>query len=320
MPHFRTDPLTGRRVVIAQGRAGRPNEFVKLSPQELSTTRLDDCPFCAGNEAQTPPALMQLGVGNDWRCRVAPNKYPVCAPPEEHGRPNTLAGAHEVVIECRDHLQNSTQLGKQGLANVLGVWAARLNHWRTDERFPFRMVFRNVGPSAGASLSHLHSQLVALPQISQQQELEHRNVLATDNPVSAWRQWLNAQLDGDHRLIAQSESFVVFCPRVPRGPFEFSVMPQQRSPWFEDDLSEPAAQQQLAALLQPVLERLEQRILPAGYNMVLHTAPNAAEYADLAWWRLEVLPRTASLAGFELGTGVYLSTMSPEDAAAELRG
>ena len=121
------------------------------------------------------------------------------------------------------------------------------------------------------------------------------------------------------RRVVESERFEVFCPRVCRGPLETWVMPRERSPWFEEDLADPHARAQLAALLMPVIERLEARIAPAGYNLMVTTSPVAAAHADVSCWRLEIVPRVASLAGFELGSGAYLSTLSPEDAAAELR-
>ena len=190
MAELRTDPLTGRSVVIASNRAGRPNEFRPSRPRDPSPSYHADCPFCAGNEHQTPESL--LTVGDPWRRRVVNNKYPLCAPP---GTPDAFCGAHEVIIESREHLQTTSELGVEGLEEVLGVYAQRLNHWRDDPRLPFRMVFKNVGPSAGASLSHLHSQFVALPQLSPQMktELGQRARLPVA-PIRLDAHWLEDQL------------------------------------------------------------------------------------------------------------------------------
>lgn len=317
VPQLYTDPLTGRRVVIAQDRAGRPNEFAKGRPEApRDTAPRADCPFCPGNEEHTPPTLLQLGEGAAWRRRVIANKYPMCAAPPQHGDPGVLAGAHEVIIESPHHVLGTAELGVEGLAEVLAVYAARLQHWRDDPRFPFRLVFKNVGPTGGASLAHLHSQFMALPHLSVQLQQEQENIARTNAPPQAWPRWLEEQLSDGRRLVAQDDRFVVFCPRVSRGPLETWVMPRERAPWFEETPDLGA----LARLLLPVIARLEHRIAPAGYNMMLVTAPVAAEYADVMHWRLELLPRVASLAGFELATSVYLNTMTAADSAAELRG
>lgn len=323
MSELRTDPLTGRSVVVARHRASRPNEFRarQAADQDQPPAYQPDCPFCQGNEGSTPPPLYEVADHHgQWTCRVVPNKYPVCVSPEQAHTSDEFSGTHEVIIESREHLIVTSQLGAGGLAEVLGVYAARLNHWRDDARFPFRLLFKNVGPSAGASLSHLHSQFMALPHISTQMAVEMANVRATEQPEKAWRRWIEDELSDGSRWVAQSDHFVLFCPRVGRGPLETWVMPREQSPWFEESLNDELRCAELAQLMLPVVQRLEGLIAPSGYNIILSTSPVADEYASVGWWRLEIVPRMASLAGFELGTGMFINTVAPGEAAAAIRG
>lgn len=317
MNELRSDPLTGRTVLYASGRAGRPNDFAPAALDAGGGSPPADCPFCAGHESLTPPALAErVGPDGRWRQRVVPNKYPICGRRED----DVCLGSHEVVIESPRHVTNTTELGQDGLAGVLGVYAERLAHWRADGRFPFRMAFKNVGPSAGASLTHLHSQIVALPMLSTQQEIEAALLARHGSPADAWRAWRERELADPARLLAEDAGLVAFCPTVSRASGEFWVVPRHGGPFFEDALPDASACDRMAALLFPLVARLEQRILPAGYNLIVSTAPTTGVLADAFCWRLEVVPRVASLAGFELGAGMFINTLPPEEAAALLRG
>src|SRR6185503_12976596 len=121
MSEYRQDPLSRRWVIVGcDERAGRPNEFVE------ATTRHSDfaCPFCAGSEAETPPAVASYtanGKGK-WLVRVVPNKYPAVttdALPCPTCQPLSLGatagmvpgfGRHEVIIESPRHVASLSEL------------------------------------------------------------------------------------------------------------------------------------------------------------------------------------------------------------------
>ncbi|TWT85652.1 galactose-1-phosphate uridylyltransferase [Posidoniimonas polymericola] len=314
MNELRRDPLTGRTVLFASGRAGRPNDFDqrRAAPPEQSS---NGCPFCAGHESQTPPALAErLGPDGNWTQRVVPNKYPICGRRDS----DVCAGAHEVLIESPRHIQTTSELGQEGLTGVLGVYGERLSFWRADGRFPCRMAFKNFGASAGASLAHLHSQLVALPLLSNQQAIEAALIAQHTAPAEAWRQWQEEELSDARRIVAEGPGLVAFCPTASRAAGELWLMPTEPTPFIEGTLADNA--DELAALLYPLLARLEEQILPAGYNLIVSTAPTEGVLQDAFCWRIEVVPRVAALAGFELSSGMYINTLPPEEAAARYRG
>lgn len=313
MNDLRSDPLTGRTVLFASARAGRPNDFDprQSTPPESSS---DGCPFCGGSESLTPPSLTErLGPDGRWTQRVVPNKYPICGRREA----DVCAGSHEVVIESPRHLQTTTELGQEGLAGVLSTYGERLSYWRADGRFPCRMAFKNVGASAGASLAHLHSQLVALPRLSNQQLIEAELLERHAAPADAWRQWQEQELSDARRIVAEASGMIAFCPTVSRAAGELWLMPVEPTPFIEETLADSA--EELAALLYPLVARLEEQILPAGYNVLVATAPNEGVLQDAFCWRIEVVPRVAALAGFELSSGMNINTLPPEQAAARYR-
>ncbi|MET1003550.1 MAG: galactose-1-phosphate uridylyltransferase, partial [Acidimicrobiia bacterium] len=104
MPELRDDSLTGARVIVAPGRSARPDAFRVQAP--ASPAAVASCPFCAGNEHETPPEVARTGSGQPetpgWRVRVVPNKYPIVG--------EGLAGAHEVVIFSPAHNRSFADL------------------------------------------------------------------------------------------------------------------------------------------------------------------------------------------------------------------
>src|SRR5262245_26916788 len=74
MSEFRQDPMSRRWVIIGGERNGRPNEFVEAATRAKNIS----CPFCAGHEAETPPAITSYSANGKghWLARVVPNKYP----------------------------------------------------------------------------------------------------------------------------------------------------------------------------------------------------------------------------------------------------
>jgi UDPglucose--hexose-1-phosphate uridylyltransferase len=92
-----------------------------------------------------------------------------------------------------------------------------------------------------------------------------------------------------------------------RLPYELLIAPIEHpdESAFESELLAPAL-----GLLSESLRRLHALEGPAPVNAWLHNTGH---------WHLEVLPRLTVLAGIELGAGIYVNSLAPEDAAAALR-
>ncbi|MBC7105808.1 MAG: HIT domain-containing protein, partial [Firmicutes bacterium] len=181
MSEWRMDVLTGRWVVIAAERGGRPFDF----RAEGEEARAGPCPLCPGNERATPPEIAAdraPGTASDtpgWRVRVVPNKFPAvrgcgCAAAAAHGVHRVMPGigAHEMVIETPEHVRGLEDLDPDQAAGVLRMWQERCLALRRLAWVEYVQVFKNVGRAAGASLEHAHSQIMALPFVPREVEAE----------------------------------------------------------------------------------------------------------------------------------------------------
>jgi len=330
-PELRQDPVTGRWVILAPERARRPREF---RPAEDGLERSAPCPFCEGHEDRTPPeVLARRGPGSrpdgpGWRVRVVPNLYPAVVPggagaaPEERGlfRRRDGAGAHEVIVESPRHLVSLTALDETAVAEVLDVWQERLRGLGRERGLAHALIFKNVGARAGASLEHVHTQLIALPAVPVVVEEElagaRRHHDATGRCVFC--EVVRAEEADGRRLVSGTGSHVALEPWASRFPFETHVLPRRHVARFEDLL--PGERADLARALRDVLARLEQVLDAPHYNLLVHTAPFGQDGDAPYHWHIEILPRLARLAGFEWGTGFHINAVPPEEAAARLRG
>lgn len=273
MPEFRRDPVTGHRVLIAPDRA--------LRPDEASGYR-GPCVFCPGQEAETPPEVARLpGPAGTWRARVVPNKYPAV----DAGS----GGAHEVVIESARHATSFLDLGEEEVVDVLGLWQSRIR--ALGGRV---VVFKNEGAAAGASIEHVHSQVVGLAEAE----------APATSPCA-----LCADAD-PARAVAERGGFRARVPLAPRFAHELRLAPAAHRGRFEEEVE--GSRREFAGLLLEVLRRLRALLGPFPYNLALQNGAGAH-------WYLEILPRTSRPGGFEWGTGMFINTASPEVSAELLR-
>lgn len=339
---LRTDWLMGRAVLIAENRALRPNEFTQQSVGEVaaetgnlaSTTSLPSCPFCVGNESRTPPALYEKrDERGRWRVRVVPNMFPAVMPADAttHIRPVVAItgnsptscapaiGEHEVIIESNRHISQTSALSTIELYDVLEAYAARLRHLREQGLWQYGLVFKNQGRRAGASMAHLHSQLVALPFVPPPIEAEHKRAAAEFSKLGSCpycRLIERERLSGE-RIILERDGFVALCPFASWQPYEVWFLPVGHEPWFESALGDEL--DRLAGVVHDLIGQIEQAVPGAEYNLLLRTAPWVGGRERWSHWRIELLPRINSFAGFEVATGIHINHLAPERAALQLR-
>jgi UDPglucose--hexose-1-phosphate uridylyltransferase len=334
-PEFRRDPLHHVWVAFAPERQRRPQDF---APATFQGGTLD--PFAGGNERLTPPEVYAVrdekSKSNEpgWRVRVVPNRYPAMriegpleATPEGLYDRVTGIGAHEVIIETPDADLALEELPSNTIAEILSTYRERIIDLDRDHRFQHIYIFKNFGPTAGASLSHAHSQLVALPLVPS--FVEGKLARAREHYLAKQRSLFSDILHGERadgsRLVAENDGFVLFCPFASRFPFELAIFPKRHHPDYAS--CTPDEFQDLAEVLKFALQRLNVVLENPGYNLLLHTAPlrrtTTEQFASTRHdycWHVEIAPRFHSLAGFEIGLGAYINTVYPEEAAQVLRG
>jgi UDPglucose--hexose-1-phosphate uridylyltransferase len=323
MPELRRDPIVDRWVIVAPERADRPNALLRTPPDEDDA---QGCPFCPGNEGMTPPELLSVREGDRWWLRVVPNRYPALRSEERLARRGVGlydqmagVGAHEVIIETAEH---DRKLHEQPIERVEGILRAaqeRMIDLARDVRLRSVVFFKNSGAAAGASLSHPHSQLLALPVVPAQlqAELDAAREHFARKERCIFCDVLAQELRDRTRVVADNDSFVVLSPYAARSPFELMVLPREHRSSFERCTGPEL--RAFAAVLRTAIAKLDLALEHPAYNFWLHTLPLREPVSDVFHFHLELKPVLALHAGFEWGSGFTINPTPPEEAAAFLR-
>ena len=329
MPELRIDPLSGLRVIVAGERGTRPGAWLDV-PQRPPIDPESD-PFAEGHEDQTPPEVYALREGSardspGWRVRVVPNLYPALEPGEPdpvadplgggRGEPDLFAsrparGAHELIVNSPRPVWSLAELEADEVETAMFAWRERM--WE-HQRASYVHVIVNEGREAGASLPHTHAQLYALPFVPAAIARERERFTAYSDRTQGRNllaDLLQEEVRRRERVVAIDDEAVVLCPFASRVPFHLQVVPRRPAPRFHEDGALGAR------ILHEALCRLGSALggLPP-LNLWVRTAPRDAEHFC---WHIDVMPRLAHQAGLELGAGVHLNVLTPEDAAGRLR-
>lgn len=278
-------------MAVTPSRSGRPGASWEVF-EEPAPAELESCPFCEGREDRTPPEVFALPAGSrdpntpGWRVRVVPNKFPAF-------------DGHEVVVHSPDHVRSLVDLEPGQVPLIAEAWRARAAAAREDG-FPHLFAGVNEGYRAGASLHHSHSQLVRFRDEPPAQAIEH------DGGPCRLCDYLSRERDEGTRVIEEREGLMLICPWAGRAPYECLVGPLEH----EDDAFKSAGLAGGLELAVDALRRLRAAAGPRPANLWLHGSGH---------WHIEVLPRLTTFAAIELGTGHYVNSLPPEEAAETLR-
>ncbi len=328
MSEIRKDYVTDTWVVISEERAMRPKDYVKPRPPVVQKT----CVFCEGNEKMTPPeiyAFRSEGTKADdpgWWIRTVPNKYPALRIEGELQKKSgsvftsmTGIGCHEVVIESPAHDRSIALLETRQIRELLEMYRARLADLSGDRRFKYILIFENHGAEAGASLEHPHSQIIATPMIpvyvaGELRGAEHYYIDMGGECI--YDTIIKEELAQSKRVVFENSSFVCLTPFASKYPYELMILPKRHSSSFVECSHHEIAD--LAEMLGNTLSSLYKVLEDPPYNFYIHTAPVNTREHPFYHWHIEIIPRVSKLAGFERGTGFYINSLSPENAAAQL--
>ena len=327
MTELRKDPVVGRWVIISTERAKRPQDF----PPEPASRREGVCPLCPGSERMTPPEILgyrQGGQPNDpnWTLRVVPNKFPALRIEGELGKAADGIydrmhgiGAHEVVIESERHDVDLFDLPEKRFEDVLWAYRDRLVDLKKDNRFKSVLIFKNHGAAAGASLTHSHSQLIALPVIPKRvmEEMNGCREYYRFRDRCLFCDIVVQEMDQKVRIVEETGEFLAFSPYAPRFPFETWIVPKRHQCAYE--MIEGDQAKALAAVFRRTLRRLNLALENPPFNFIVHSAPFSERAADFFHWHIEIMPKLTKVAGFEWGSGFYINPTPPEESAKYLR-
>lgn len=345
---IRVNPIVpSESVLVATARSMRPKKEEPPAPHD-TRTHVETCPFCQGNESMTPAPIAQVPEEGGWQLRIVENLYPVLG--DDHESPDLFFGLqqaidgygrHEVVIDHPSHGIRIHEMTTAHIALLLATYRSRMEQlYHADSRLKYVLVFKNFGPAAGASIGHTHSQIIALPVVPDNLQAEVRGSAAyyashqscifcsLIDEALTFEATLYDRKSGELRrkisagqyVVEQTGRFVAVKPFASRYEWEVHILPLSHQADFLDisagELSE------LAELFGRTMARLNTVLGGVQYNFFLHSLPHGPEYTESApayHWHIEICPRTSIPTGFELGSGLYVNTISPEDAAARLR-
>jgi len=218
-------------------------------------------------------------------------------------------GKHEVIAETPDHNKQLWNLSNEDICEILEVYNQRIQELSKIPEIKYVLVFKNHGNEAGTSLIHSHTQIAALnmvPTLIQEEALAAKNY-----GTCPYCEIINVEKQS-YRRCFENNSFVAFTPYASRFNYEIWVFPKRHVRAMNDMNRGEFAD--CADILKKIVDKLKQ--IDAAYNYYLHYSP---KNEDLHF-HIEVTPRMATWAGFELGSESIINSISPEDAAKFYRG
>ncbi len=345
---IRLNPVVpSESVLVATARNLRPKKAEAPAPRD-TREHVDSCPFCTGNESLTPPQIAAFPAEGPWAIRIVENLYPVLGDDREN--PNFLFGLqqtidgygrHEVIVDHPAHGIAVHEMAEPHLARLFEAYRTRMQQlYRSNPRLRYVLVFKNFGPAAGASIAHTHSQIIATPVIPDnvQAEVAHSRAFFAKHHRCIFCSLIDEALtfeatlydrdSGEIRrrisvgqyVIERGRKFIAIKPFASRYEWEIHVLPLVHQADYlnlaDEDLDD------LARVMRRAMARLDAVIGGAQYNYFLHSLPHDPGGEDCGasyHWHIEITPRTSIPSGFELGSGLFVNTISPEDAAERLR-
>ena len=339
MSESRYDWLNDRWVFFAPQRAERP---IELAADSTALAQPHGCPFCIGQEWQTPNPLLQITDPEPenpepWQVRVVPNRFPAIDRTEQDHAPQSgpteaarhlstspffnrqsMGGHHEVVIESPQHLTSWSQLSVAQMDRVLLAFQKRVAALRQSPRVRYLSIFKNSGCDAGASLAHVHSQVIATPvqPPSWEQMLGRCHEYYRAEGIGYFQRWIAEEQAQQQRVVLDDRQFFVHCPFASPHPYQLMIQPHADTPF--ESLGE-STRSSLAKLLKSAVTSLQCFLPDVSYNVLIHLPTDAPSTRWAAPWWMEWTPRISKIAGFELASQCSINPIFPEVAAETWR-
>jgi UDPglucose--hexose-1-phosphate uridylyltransferase len=312
---LRKDPITSWWVATVVDRAFHRDRFARPAEPIDDGGDCQNCRLPAGDGVRLRVlkdfAFHVVGTGDDARelegsvaqvslgdARASGSWKTIVAPPGEH------RALHAV--------------GSETIRAMLSQARAALAEARRVAQTDHLQLVQNWGAQAGARTNHLCLDLYDLPQIPHRiaEELGGAARFVIREGECPWCRLVRTEAARPDRLIWQDADTVAFAPFASRSPFEVWIVPRRHDADF--GRASDAAVAAAAEALRQVLAALAATLDGPPYNLVLHTAPLREQVDATYHWHWEIHPRLREIAGLELGTGLPVNPVSPEDAVEEL--
>lgn len=320
---FRQDLVSGEWVLFV---AGRTHSLREDPDKDFYQTKRE-CPF---EDLSTQTVLWSYPDNQNQFATVVKNKFPavkqgLCTTEQARGPFKIFdpVGDHEVII-YREHDYSIYKFSIADLSQVVKVYKKRFSELVDKaECAKYILIFHNQGRAAGASVYHPHSQIITLPILppdvaksingSYQYYKEHKKRVYAD--LLEWEQ------NERKRMVYENKEFIVFCPYVSKYPYEVRIFSKESHAHFHQ--MPDSHDEFLADAIYTALQKMKIALDKPPFNMFIHTAPLTDEFGvhmhEFYHWHIEIVPHLKIDAGLELGTGVEINIVDPDESAEILR-
>ncbi len=327
MSEIRHDRISGAWSIVAPERGRRPMSHSPRPGGVVEPPFVHDCPFCPGNERLLPSIIQETPASAPpgWQVRVVPNRYPAV---EQGGGEEAVLtpscqsfpgfGRHEVIVEHPRHDRDLATMSQGEVLAVMETYRARYRAMMDDANIQSVVLFRNHGDNAGASIAHPHSQVVGLATVPPlvRERAEYARRYHTREGRCPFCDLIVRERKERRRVVAQNDHFLAVVPFAAQAPFEIWLVPLAHGSSFRAVSDREL--HDLSGILHGILGAYRRQLHDPEYNFAIHSSPREQEQAPHLHWFLQILPRLATAAGFELGTGMQVNPSVPENDAALL--
>lgn len=313
---IRKDYIQDKYVIIAPRRGTRPHEAVSSIPQKIVPPPCRFCPekldqeeyvFEVGSSKAELWREKSSALKNTWQIKVVPNKFPAVSLDN-----SDAYGVQEVVVETPEHGKHLEDLSDEQVAKLLGVYASRTKTIAENKKIEYILIFKNSGGPAGASLAHAHSQIFAThflpPHLFDKSQKVQAYKLKTGQCVYCD---VIAKERKSQRLVFEDQHVIAFTPYGSMHNYEIWILPRRHLD--NVTLLTDAERLSWAKILKRILKKITALNLP--YNFYFHQVIHDEDQHLY----MKITPRGSIWAGVEIGSGLIINPVSPEDAAVYYR-
>ena len=300
---IRKDYIQDKYVIIAPRRGVRPHDVAECVPKSVSAP----CHFCP-EKLDREIAVCEIKEKGRWLVKVIANKFPAVSLDNKNAY-----GVQEVVVETPEHGAHLEDLPDEHVAKLLEVYAARTSAISKNKKIEYILIFKNAGGPAGASIQHAHSQIFATqflpPHLADKSQKTQAYKLRTGRCV--YCDVIKKERKSP-RLVFEDAQVIAFTPYASMHNYELWILPKRHL----DNVTLLSAVERLSWAI--ILKRALKKIVALGlpYNFYFHQVVHDEDQH----FYMKITPRGSIWAGVEIGSGLIINPVSPEDAAIYYRG
>ncbi|WP_296644880.1 galactose-1-phosphate uridylyltransferase [Romboutsia sp. 13368] len=313
MKEIRIDSINNDIVIFAKDRAKRPMDKMNEENEEKNKNEYNQkCPFCRGNEINSPDLKFKIEDENDWVVRSVNNKYPIVDKFQDN-----IYGNHEVMIDTYRHNGSFYNMSEDEFYNMFLMYRNRYSDFIKDEKIKYVTIFKNYLRKAGASLNHPHSQIISIsiipPDIEKEVNISRKYY--KDNNRHLYDDIIKNEIEEKKRVVNNSENFLTLVPKSTKYTGEIRII-FKKNIRFED--IENNEIRELSKIFKNLFSNIYKVNGDLPFNIFIHTHPknSESEYLNV---HIHIIPRKNSFGGFELSTGIYVSSIEPEHIAKKIK-